>query len=269
MKLTRKKDDQLDVIVDHPPFVRALPTVNLVPAAVTESIAVRKIRRGFIAGFLLLLVIGTGIWLLQNGSILTAQTELDSARAENTALSAQVQALAPVEQLYKQITTQEEFITGALASEAVTSDVVKALAGVGGPNVEFTNIAVTYTGIPKPEKATSPETALNQCPNADPFGKEITIGCLTFTARTKDRGEVSRFLARATRPPFVGTYVTDTTVGTFANGKPAITFSGSAGISPQALKTKLTEEQIQKIIDAAKPKPAPSGEPSPSASVTP
>ena len=260
MKLTLKRESNssgahvTDVI--HPEFIRALPRVNLLPSHITEAISVRRIRRAFIAGFLALLVAGTALWLLQNGEILTAQTELNAAQAENTALSAQVQALQPVEQLYSQITTQEEFITGALTSEALTSQVLKSLQDVAGSNVEITNVGITYTGIPNPATSAQPEKSLNTCPNSDPFNKDITIGCLTFSARTKSRGDVSSFLARAARPPFVGPYVTETRVGTFANGSPAITFSGTAGISPMALKTKLTTEELAALVTAAVPKPA-------------
>lgn len=240
------------VEVDHPEFERTLPGVNLVPAYVRESISVRKIRRGYVFGFLGILAAVTLIWLMQNGSILEQEARLTSAQNESVTISNQVKALAPVEQLYQQITTQEAFITDAVASEALTSGLLEQLRAVAGADVDYSSISVAFTGIPKPELSANPETALNECPNADPFGKDITIGCLTFSAQATNRAEVSEFLVRAEKNAFlVGPYVTASTITQDADGNNRLNFSGSAGISLEGLRTSLTTEQVAALREAA------------------
>lgn len=250
MEIGKKKVASIEV--EHPEFMRTLPRVNLIPADVRESIAVRKIRRGYVFGFVAILVIVTLVWLMQNGAILEQESRLNSAQNENTTISNQVKALEPVEQLYQQITTQEAFITDAVASETLTSGLLEQLRSVAGPDVEYSSISLSYTGIPKPELSANPETALNECPNADPFGKDITIGCLTFSAQAATRAEVSKFLVRAEQNAFlVGPYVTASTITQDADGKNQLNFSGSAGISLEALRTSLTSEQIAALREAA------------------
>lgn len=250
MELGKKKAASIEV--EHPEFERALPRVNLIPVSVRESISVRKIRRGYVFGFLGILVAVTLIWLMQNGSILEQEARLTSAQNESNAISNQVKALAPVEQLYQQITTQEAFITDAVASEALTSSLLEQLRAVAGPSVDYSSISVSFTGIPKPELSAHPETALNECPNADPFGKDITVGCLTFSAQAPTRADVSKFLVRAERNTFlVGPYVTASTITQDADGNNKLNFSGSAGISLDALRTSLTTEQIAALREAA------------------
>jgi Tfp pilus assembly protein PilN len=250
LEIGKKKTASLDV--EHPQFERSLPRVNLIPATVREAISVRKVRRGYVFGFLAILVVVTFVWLMQNGSILEQETRLTSAQNESAAISNQVKALAPVEQLYQQITTQEAFITDAVASEALTSSLLEQLRVVAGPAVDYSSISVSFTGIPKPELSAHPESALNECPNADPFGKDITIGCLTFSAQAPTRADVSKFLVRAEGNAFlVGPYVTASTITQDANGNNKLNFSGSAGISLDALRTSLTTDQIAALREAA------------------
>lgn len=251
-KLEIGKKKPASIEVEHPEFTRSLPRVNLIPGAVRESITVRKIRRGYVFGFVGILVIVTLVWLMQNGSILEQETRLTSAQNESATISNQVKALAPVEQLYQQITTQEAFITDAVASEAVTSSLLEQLRAVAGPDIDYSSVSVAFTGIPKPELSAHPESALNECPNADPFGKDITIGCLTFSAQAPTRGDVSKFLVRAEKNAFlVGPYVTASTITQDAEGRNKLNFSGSAGISLDALRTSLTTEQIAALREAA------------------
>jgi hypothetical protein len=246
--------------VEHPPFEPRLPRVNLLPASVRESIAVRKIRRGFTLGLLGLLAVVVGFWLMQNGTILEAEGRLTTAQRENVSILNQVKALAPVGQLYQQITNQETFIQEALASEAVVSSVLTELQDVAGPSITYSNLSMTFTGVPDPATASDPIGSLNLCPDADPFGTDITIGCVAFTAQGATRADVSEFLNRmAENPTFIGTYVTSTTVTKTVGGAAQLSFTGSSGISVEALKTALTQEQLDAILQAAQPAPAPSG----------
>jgi hypothetical protein len=257
---SRSSSKASTVDVEHPPFEPRLPRVNLLPESVRESISVRKIRRAFIMGLLGLFVVLVGLWLMQNGTILEAEARLNAAQRENVTILNQVKALAPVGQLYQQITDQETFIREALASEAVASDVLTELQAVAGPSITYSNIAMTFTGVPNPAAASDPIGSLNLCPDADPFGTDITIGCVAFTAQGASRADVSDFLNRmAENPTFVGTYVTSTTVTTTVGGAAQLSFTGSTGISVEALKTVLTQEQIDALLQAAQPAPAPSG----------
>lgn len=218
-----------------------------------------KIRRGFVIGLFSLLAATVGFWLMQNGAILDAEARLAAAQRESVSILNQVKALAPVGQLYQQITNQETFIQEALASEAIASDVLTELQDVAGPSITYSNIAMTFTGVPDPSRASDPIGSLNLCPDADPFGTEITIGCIAFTAQGASRADVSEFLIRmAGDPMFIGTYVTSTTVTESVGGRPQLSFTGSTGISIEALKTALTREQIDTILQAAQPVPEPS-----------
>lgn len=250
--------------VEHPPFVPALPSVDLLPQSVRDRITVRKVRRRFIALALLLLAgVGTA-WLLQTGQIQQADDSLALEQSRNATLTAQVQALEPVQRLYNQITGQQAIVNQTLASQPTAALVVSRLldtaakAGV----TDLASVNVDYSGIP------APGGVLNPCPNPDPFGTEVAIGCLTFTATAASREDVSRLLtALGEDPMFVGPYVTDTTASG-GTGAQSIAFTGTAAISPEALATPLTAEQLTAIVTPPTPEPSATPAASPAAGGT-
>jgi hypothetical protein len=118
----------------------------------------------------------------------------------------------------------------------------------GNRDITFSNVAVTYRGIPVAGGV------LNACPNPNPFGTEPTMGCVTFNASLADRQAVSRLLeVLESDPMFVGPYVTSTSVSVDENGVAGVTFAGTAGVSLDALESPLTPEQIEAIVNPPKP----------------
>ena len=249
---------------EHPPFVAYMPRTNLLPTSVREKISLIKIKKALSRSAIAVIALAAALWILQIGSIQSSEDRLAAAQNESTSIAANVAVLAPVGQLYQQITNQEQFINDALASESVSSKVFSTLQRIAGPKVDYTNITMNFTGIPRPDKAADPSHSLNACPDADPFKMEITIGCISFTAQAPSRTEVSAFLARAAGSSmFIGPYVTSTTMGEGATGASAVTFTGSMGISLQALKNQLSTEEITNLRLAAQAALAPTSTPSP------
>ncbi len=241
---TMRDDD-----VDHPPFTPALPRVNLLPASITESFTLRRVHRMLIVVAALLVVAIGAVWYLQGNQVSEAQAKRDQAQAANAAVAAKVEALAPIKQMYEQITNEQNLVATTLASEPQAALVIERMvatgpaSGSGGP-VTFASIAIEYRGVPA-----AGET-INPCPNPDPFGTDITIGCVTFSGMAATRDQVSTMLnAMAADPLFVGPYVNSSTVtesSTDSTG--GITFTGTAGLSLAALSTALSDEQIAEIV---------------------
>jgi Tfp pilus assembly protein PilN len=260
MELGKKKSaDLADEDIEHPPFVPTLPSVNLLPVAIRESVALRKVRRYLIAVVLLLVIAVGGAWYLQGARIADAEARLTAAQAEGVDLQAQVAALAPITVLATALENQKAIVDATLASQPQSALIISRLAeagreSAGGDGITFTNVGVNYGGIP------APGGILNSCPNPDPFGIEPTIGCITFNASASDRQAVSRLLEVLEADPlFVGPYVTNTSVNPAEDGGAAsVTFAGTTGVSFDGLETLLSPEQVEAIVSP--PKPAPSDE---------
>ena len=248
--------------------------VNLIPQLVRNSIAVRRIRKIFIWVGAVVVAAIAAVWLMQSASIMAAQSRIDQARLQAEELGAKVTALAPIGQLYALLDDQEGFLNGALTSQVRTADVLDAIKADAGKRVTFSNLAVTVTGIPQPNAQASDIPA---CPDADPFTTEIIVGCISFTAQGRDREDVSTFLEMADANPFfVDPYVTTTSIGETGGGQPQVTFSGSTGLSLDALVSPPTTEErdallqalVQAEQQAANPSPEATSSASPSAAVS-
>ena len=249
-----KKASSDDEAIDHPPFVPTLPRVDLLPAKVRESIGLRKVRRAVIAAIVLLAACAGGLWYLQGSQIDDANAALAEAQSESVVLEAKVTALAPVKEMFLQITSQKDLVKTTMASQpqaaAVFSHLLAAARVPGGASpIEFSAISIAYQGIP------AEGDPLNECANPDPFGTDIAVGCMTFEATAGSREQVSELLRVLARDPvFIGPYVDTTTISTDAVGNDGtVTFSGTSGVSLDALQIPLTDEQVEAIRNPPKP----------------
>lgn len=263
-----KKESQEDLQerIERPPFEPTLPQVNLLPQQVKDSMAIARIRTWAIAAMAAIVLVGGALWWLQGSTIERAEADLAAATAENSRLRTDLEALAPVKQMYEQITRLQDVVTSTMASQPQAAVVIdrlaKAGAAAGGGDITFSSVDVTYQGIP------APGGTLNPCPNPDPFGTDITIGCLTFSANAGSREQVSALLrALEADPLFLGPYVTSTTTTEVTAGaqgnrtETVVAFSGSAGVSLEALQTALTPEQVDALLKPPTPDPTTSASP--------
>lgn len=235
-----------DEPVDHPPFQPALPAVNLLPGSVRDAIGQRKVITVAVAVAALLAAGGAALWWVNGSTISRGQDAVALAEQRRDALQADLDRLAPVQAFYASLTEQRDLVTGTLASQPQSERVVTGLlaAGRAAAGVDFGVVSVTYSGVP------APGDALNACPNPDPFGTDITVGCVSFDATAQSRDSVTRLLELLEADPFfVGPFVGSSAISPGIDGAPdSIAFSGSAGVSVDALATPLTEEQIATIL---------------------
>lgn len=251
LELGRRKGSSpmADDVVEHPPFTPTLPQVNLLPASVRDAIAVRKVRSWLVTLALLVLLGAATIWYVQTARIAQAERTLAAAVAEAAALQEQADSLTAVTEFDAQLASQQALVEDTLAAQVRTTELVRRLteagrSAAGGAPIAFISIGLDYPGIPEPGGV------LNPCPNPDPFGSSIAIGCLTFTAIADDRQQVSRLLeALAADPFFVGPYVGSTALSPATDvAGSGVTFTGTAGVSVDALQTPLTVEEVEAIL---------------------
>jgi hypothetical protein len=231
--------------VAHPPFQPRLPRVNLLPASVEVRFAARRVRRVLYAAGAVLVLAFAAVWWQQSTSIAESERLLATAQEANAQIREQVDALAPVTALYNQITDEQALVATALAAQPQAAAVVNRLvaAGASAGSVAFDSVAVQYHGIPQAGGT------LNPCPNPDPFATDITIGCITFSGTAADRAEVAVLLTALTAEPFfVGPYVNNSTIVQGEESDGRVSFTGSVGVSADALTEPLTEEQVQAIL---------------------
>lgn len=247
---------------DHAPFAPRLPTVDLLPRSVRDSVRIGRLRRAFILGLALILAASAGVWVLQDGQIAEATADVERAQATNDQVRQDLEALGPVRRMYEQITRLQGIVTDTLAAQPQSAFVIDQVVAAGvreaAAAADFSSIDVVYSGIP------AAGGQLNPCPNPDPFGSPIAIGCVTFTASTASRVEVSQLLRNLEENPlFVGPYVTTSTASVVEGESDSVSFTGSAGVSLDGLVTALTPEQVDALLNPPQEDAAATTEPGP------
>lgn len=233
----------------NPSFTQpSLPLADLIPSSVREVLAARRARTVSLLLSVIVLALAVGVWAWWTAALEDKKRELASAQATNSSLQQEVNTLTPVETLVRQVEAQTGLLQGARASqpESVTIvDRLRTTAAASGP-VSLDSLSITFHPIP------APGTALNPCPDPDPFAEEISIGCVTFSASTNSRASISRFLqALEMDPLFIGPFVNTSSIAAQIDtpGSGKVTFSGSVGVSTEGLLTRLTAEEIDAIVN--------------------
>jgi len=225
-----------------------MPQVNLLPASITASIALRKIRRAALMGSTVILLVAALVWALQIPAIRASQDSLAQAQATNIDEQAQVQALAPIAQMVTQIKRQEGLVNTTMAAQpraaVIYRRLLSAAASAGSPAIRFTTMAIEYSA------ASASGRTESACPDPNPFVKRLSIGCVTFSATARSRAHVSRLLVMLGRDPlFVGPYVNSSMLASASGaGQQSVSFTGTVGISPAGLATPLTKEQATLLL---------------------
>jgi hypothetical protein len=247
------KKGPVDDGVDHPEFAATLPSVDLLPQAVRESIALHGVIRWFAVLLALIVLAGAGLWYLQGGRISEAEASLAQAQAEKQSIDKKIADLAPIKEMYTQIRGQQELVNTTLAAQPKATEVLLHLYEVaktstGPKGIQFSSASVMYGGIPKPGDES------NLCPNPKPFTEGITVGCMTFEGSAIDRQHIAAFLtAMEADPMFVGPFVDSSTIALSGTGEGSrVAFTGTTGVSVDALEQPLTPEQIQAISNPPK-----------------
>ena len=225
------------------------PRVNLLPENITRSLRVRSVlRRGAVGAGAIILGLA-GFWWLESGAISAASDRVDQLQAQNDGLTQRITQLAPVGALSAQLNRQRDIVDASLASSPQAVEVINRLraAAADSGGIRFTALNTTYLGLPQPGQD------LNRCPNPDPFATTITIGCASFTAEATDRASVSRFIALLEVDSFfTGPYVGSTSLtSSTGDGGPRVLFTGTAGISIDALVTAPDQEYLATLTTPA------------------
>jgi hypothetical protein len=150
--------------------------------------------------------------------------------------------------MFTQIKRQEDLVSTTMAAQPkaalISRRLLAAAASTGAGGIHFTTLSAMFTPAKVSDKAAS------TCPNPDPFGSHVTIGCVTFSATASSRDQVSRLLIALGRDPlFVGPYVNSSMLASAAtaSGQP-VSFTGTVGIAPAGLVTVLSTEQLAQLL---------------------
>lgn len=246
--MTRRKDTR----------TTAAPTVNLLSPWSFEALAARRLRRRFVAGAVLLVMLMSAGWAAQHLRAVHADRILAIEEAERAALTSQTVELAPVRAFVMAVEKRKQTVTEAMRTEVRFSRVLAELSMATPADAELTNTAVTLTTPPAAPVGQAPGSddgatgttpapvagsTASACPGPDPFGTRPVVGCLTLSGTAASRDAVGQLVVELGRSRiFVEPFISTTTT---AEGT-RVTFSGTVGVSPRAFTGRY--EQLDALL---------------------
>ena len=226
-----------------------VPAVNLLSPWALEAIAVRRLRRRFLAaGVVLLLVLAAG-WTVQQLRVDQARQLLAVQQAEAGRLSQETQKLAPVQDFVAAVEQRKVLVSEAMATEIYFSQVMDGLRAASPLGANIESVSVTVAPPVDPAQASGEAGAAgiaSPCPGPDPFNTRTVVGCVTLSGTAASRADVGLLVVRLGDDDlFVEPFISTTTA---ADAKQVV-FSGSVGLSEAVYSRRYAK--IDRLISEA------------------
>jgi hypothetical protein len=238
----------------QPPPV--LPSVNILSSWVFERMAVSRLRKRFVLGAVVLLLLVAGLWTVQQLRVGQAEKVLRVEQAETSRLSSQTSELAPVKTFVARVGQQELTVQNNMAGEIYFSRVLEELQGATPLSATIDTLSVALdpnansvalgTAV-APEDGSAPATIPTEtlCPGPDPFNTKVVVGCITLSGTAASRADVGDLVINLGGDGlFVEPFISTTTT---ADGS-GVSFSGSVGLSDKVYSHRYAD--LDKLLKA-------------------
>ncbi|GAB3781057.1 PilN domain-containing protein [Nocardioides ungokensis] len=242
-----------------------LPSVNLLSQSEFDRMAVRRLRKRFVAGGVaLVLLVGAG-WFVQHMRVNDAQKLVAVEQAQTSRLSSQTQTLTTIKTFVTGVAAQKATVSTTMAREIYFSKVLAGLRAATPSGTSMQSISVTLApdaaGTTAPAAGAPATAGASVCPGPDPFQTETIIGCVTLSGTAVSRAQVGELVTNlGSMGLFVEPFISTTTTGDSAT---SVTFSGSVGLSEKVYSHRYAPASATATDPAAPTAAAPTDQTTP------
>jgi len=242
-----------------------LPSVNLLSQSEFDRMAVRRLRKRFVAGGVaLVLLVGAG-WFVQHMRVNDAQKLVAVEQAQTSRLSSQTQTLTTIKTFVTGVAAQKATVSTTMAREIYFSKVLAGLRAATPSGTSMQSISVTLApdavGTTAPAAGAPATAGASVCPGPDPFQTETIIGCVTLSGTAVSRAQVGELVTNlGSMGLFVEPFVSTTTTG---DTEASVTFSGSVGLSEKVYSHRYAPASATATTPAAPSAAAPTDQTTP------
>src|SRR4051812_12924457 len=159
MTMPNTNEQATDVVV-----APSLPSVNLLPAEIAQAARFRRFQLAMGGAVVAAVAIVGALYVHGQSAVKSAQTDLDNARAQQTAAEAKLASLQSISGVYSQVAAKQAMLVQAMGQEVDWSNYLADLSLRVPDRVWLTNIqatesttglaGVTSTSTPNPLSTT-------------------------------------------------------------------------------------------------------------------
>ena len=207
--------------------------VNLLPPEIHEERVVRRAKLGLVLGLVGCAAVVGVLYTGAHHSVTAAQSDLDTANQQKTALQADVARLNNVSQVYGQVAAREAMLTQLMGDEVQWSHYMNDLSLTVPSNVWLTSVVIGQTGAST--AARTPATGASQ----SIF--DAGIGSITFNGVALSHDDVAVWLeSLAKERGYANPYFTSSTEAELYNHT-VYNFTSSVNVTPDAYSGRYTK----------------------------
>lgn len=208
-----------------------LPRVNLLPPEIAEHRRFRRIQAGLAGSLVGAVAVVAALYVGAHGGVSSAQSELDTARAEQTGLQQQVAALGDVSATYGSVAAARAALATAMGDEVQWSRYLNDLSLRIPDNVWLTNMSVAPAGS-TPAATTATTAAASGAPAA--------VATITFTGVAFSHDDVAVWLESLARQKgYANAYFTSSTEAKIGP-RTVVNFASTVTVTADALSKRYT-----------------------------
>jgi Tfp pilus assembly protein PilN len=204
-----------------------LPRVNLLPPEIAAAAKFRRFQFAMGGAVVAAVVIVGGLYVHGQSAVKSAQSDLDTAKAEYATAQQQLQSLQSVADVYSQVAAKEAMLQAAMGQEIRWSNYLADLSLRIPDRVWLESITATETA-----------TGLGGATAAAPAGGGLGtagIGTINFTGKAFAHDDVATWLDMlAKERGFADAYFTNSTKSRPEGQRKLIDFASSVTLTDQA-----------------------------------
>jgi Tfp pilus assembly protein PilN len=203
----------------------SLPRVNLLPPEIEELRRFRRIQVGLGGGVAAAVGLVALLLVAANGSVASANTELEAAAGEQSRLQAETAKYADVQAVYAQAAAAEVMLTQAMGEEIRYSRFLSDLSLTVPENVWLKSLTFTQAEVPAAAVGTT-----------EPAIASVTVSGVGFS-----HGDVAVWLeSLAGQQGYTNPYFSSSTESRIGT-RTVVDFSSSAELTSEALSGQYTK----------------------------
>jgi Tfp pilus assembly protein PilN len=220
--MTQVTEQFEQVVVSGALLSSGLPKVDLLPPEIHAARRLRSVQTGMVAGVAAAALVVGGLWVVANAQVDREQGRLEAAQTRQIQVNRQVQSLADVAQVYRDVEARQELLSAAMGSEVQWSGYLNDLALRVPAGVWLTNMTV------------SPANGVAEAATG--------IATITFTGNARAHNDVAVWLENLARQRgYVDAYFTTSAESTAGSTK-VVSFTSSVTVTSEALSNRYAQK---------------------------
>lgn len=213
-----------------------IPTINVIPKSILEGYKSKTLLHRFITIGVMIAVVFIGLFAYSFFGDIGHKNSLASIESESDRVTSQITSLQPYKEYKISVSEKLTVLASYLSTDVDVSKLLNIMYENATDNgIVFNDLTVTISDTASGDNASG-------CVQSDPFNKDTSIGCVTFSGSQPDSDSLNGFFEKLqNQEGFVNIFLENASYGTGdESGESENSFSGMIAFTDLFYSDKYT-----------------------------